>query len=189
LSSPYRLLLQHGWRWDYLDADLLQAMAAALERRGRPFPLPTTPKGADLEPWEPLERFFPEVMDLEDLPRRATWRSPWPVSSFCLVADGTDDVTLELTARIPEGQGDVEIAVNGAVIGTLPVGEIWTKGSLRVPAAALKAGLNRLTLRWPDPPPVEGDPFRTVLERLDLGLEADLHPVFGEVFSLRRTPS
>jgi len=35
---------------------------------------------------------------------------------------------------------------------------------------------------------VEGDPFRTVLERLDLGLEADLHPVFGEVFSLVRTP-
>jgi phenylpyruvate tautomerase PptA (4-oxalocrotonate tautomerase family) len=189
LSSPWRLLLQHGWRWDYLDADLLNAMAAALERRGRPFPLPTTPKGAGLEPWEPLERFFPEVMDLEDLPRRATWRSPWPVSSFCLVADGTEDVNLELTARVPEGQGDVEVAVNGTAIGTLPVGERWTKGALRVPAAALKAGLNRLTLRWPDPPPVEGDPFRTVLERLDLGLEADLHPVFGEVFSLLRTPS
>ncbi len=189
LASPYRLLLQHGWRWDYLDADLLQAMAAALERRGRPFPLPTTPKGNDLEPWEPLERFFPEVMDLEDLPRRATWRSPWPVSSFCLVADGTEDVGLELTARIPEGQGEVEAAVNGSVIGSVPVGERWTKGSLRVPASALKAGLNRLTLRWPDPPPVEGDPFRTVLERLDLGLEADLHPVFGEVFSLVRTPA
>jgi phenylpyruvate tautomerase PptA (4-oxalocrotonate tautomerase family) len=190
LSSPFRLLLQHGWRWDYLDADLLQAMAAALERTGRPFPLPTTPKGADLEPWEPLERFFPEVMDLEDLPRRGTWRSPWPVSSFCLVADGTEDVGLELTARLPEGgQGEIEAAVNGVRVGVFPVGERWTKESLRVPASALRAGLNRLTLRWPDPPPVEGDPFRTVLERLDLGLEADLHPVFGEVFSLVREGS
>jgi hypothetical protein len=188
LASPFRLLLQHGWRWDYLDADLLQAMAAALERRGRPFPLPTTPKGIDLEPWDPLERFYPEVMDLEDLPRRGTWRSPWPVSSFCLVADGTEDVGLELTARLPEGgQGEVEATVNGVRVGTFSVGERWTKGALRVPAAALRAGLNRLTLRWPDPPPVEGDPFRTVIERLDLGLEADLHPVFGEVFSLVRS--
>ena len=188
LASPFRLLLQHGWRWDYLDADLLQAMAAALERRGRPFPLPTTPKGADLEPWEPLERFYPEVMDLEDLPRRGTYRSPWPVSSFCVVADGIEDVGLELTARLPEGgQGEVQAAVNGAQVGTFAVGERWTKGALRIPAAALRAGLNRLSLRWPDPPPVEGDPFRPVLERLDLGLEADLHPVFGEVFSLVRT--
>jgi hypothetical protein len=34
---------------------------------------------------------------------------------------------------------------------------------------------------------VEGDPFRRVIERLDLGLAADLHPVFGEVFSLVRS--
>ncbi|MFL6292806.1 MAG: hypothetical protein ACJ759_18085 [Thermoanaerobaculia bacterium] len=187
LASPFRLLLQHGWRWDHLDADLLEAMAAVLARYGRPFPLPTAPKGAELELWDPLERFYPEVMDLEDLPRRGTYRSPWPVSSFCLVADGTRDVELELTARLPEGQGEVEAEVNGLRVGTLPVGERWTKGSLRVPAAALRAGLNRLNLRWPDPPPVEGDPFLPVIERLDLGLEADLHPVFGEVFSLVRT--
>jgi len=190
LSSPVRLLLQHGWRWDHLDADLLLAMTAAVARSGYgpPLQLPTTPKGDDLELWDPLERFYPEVMDLEDLPRRGTYRSPWPVSSFCLVADGTRNVELELTARVPEGQGEVEAEVNGVRVGVFPVGERWTKGTLRVPAVALRAGLNRLTLRWPDPPPVEGDPFRPVIERLDLGLEADLHPVFGEVFSLVRTP-
>jgi hypothetical protein len=183
LDSPFRLLLQHGWRWDYLDADLLEAMAAVLEAS-----LPTTPKGADLELWDPLERFYPEVMDLEDLPHRGTYRSPWPVSTFCLVADGTADMVLDLTARIPEGGGEVQAAVNGTEIGTLPVGQRWARGTLRVPAATLHPGLNRLTLRWPDPPSVEGDPFRPVIERLDLGLEADLHPVFGEVFSLVRTP-
>ncbi|HEY0513754.1 MAG TPA: SGNH/GDSL hydrolase family protein, partial [Thermoanaerobaculia bacterium] len=36
LASPYRLLLQHGWRWDHLDADLILAIRAVLERRGRP---------------------------------------------------------------------------------------------------------------------------------------------------------
>ena len=183
LASSFRLLLQHGWRWGHLDADLLEAMADVLG-----LPLPTIPKSADLELWDPLERFFPEVMDLEDLPRRGTYRSPWPVSTFCLVADGTEDIGLELTARVPEGGGQVEAAVNGNVLWTAPIGERWIKVSFRVPAAALRPGLNRLTLRWPDPPPVEGDPFRGVIERLDLGLEADLHPVFGEVFSLCRTP-
>lgn len=181
LASPYRLLLQHGWRWDHLDADLLEAIAAVLKRPIPVFP----PLGVDLaDPyyhWEPLERFYPEVMDLEDLPRRGTYRSPWPVSSFCLIGTG-DEIELELTARLPEGgQGQVEAAVNGILIGTFPVGERWTKGSLR---ASIPSGLNRLTLRWPDPPPVEGDPFRPVIERLEIGLAADLHPVFGEVFSL-----
>lgn len=201
LASPFRLLLQHGWRWDHLDADLIEAIAAVLERRGRPVreriarrlveshAAPRLDLADPFYHWEPLERFYPEVMDLEDLPRGGTYRSPWPVSSFCLIADGTRDVDLELTARLPEGgRGEVEAAVNGGRVGAFPAGERWTKGSLRVPAAALRPGLNRLTLRWPDPPPVEGDPFRAVRERLELGLEADLHPVFGEVFSLVRTP-
>ncbi|HET9229043.1 MAG TPA: hypothetical protein VFR31_20365 [Thermoanaerobaculia bacterium] len=52
----------------------------------------------------------------------------------------------------------------------------------------LKQGLNRLTLRWPDPLPAGEDPFKMVIDRLDLGLEADLHPVFGEVFTLLANP-
>src|SRR6185312_2742470 len=35
-ASPYRLLLQHGIRWDFLDANLLAAIQDVLERRGRP---------------------------------------------------------------------------------------------------------------------------------------------------------
>jgi len=46
-----------------------------------------------------------------------------------------------------------------------------------------------LTLLWPDLPPVDGDPLAAVIERLESGLTADLHPVFGEVFSLRIVPA
>lgn len=195
LASPYRLLLQHGWKWDHLDADLIEVLVDVLERRGRPVRDKVTrmllehhgvrPEGIDLaDPfyhWEPLERFYPEVMDLQDLARRATYRSPWPVSSFCLIADRADrDIELELTAR--GTPGEIAVEVNGTPAGTFPLGERWTRGTLRVPVA--RPGLNRLTLRWPDPPPVEGDPFGPAIERLEIGLAADLHPVFGEVFSL-----
>jgi hypothetical protein len=198
LSSPYRLTFQHGWRWDHLDADMIEAIVTVLERRGRPVREQVARglvehhglrgTGTDLaDPfflWEPLERFYPEVMSFEDLPRRGTLRSPWPEMSFCLVCDGTTDVELEPTLRLP-APGEVRVAVNGTEAGAFEVGNRWTRASLRIPRGLLRPGLNRLTLRWPAPPFAGEDPLRAAVERLDLGIAADLHPVFGEVFSLR----
>ncbi|HVR99175.1 MAG TPA: hypothetical protein VMW27_21325 [Thermoanaerobaculia bacterium] len=186
LASPYRLTLQAGWRWDHLDADLIAALCAVL---GNPIRDQVASwllehhgireDGTELiEPlyfWEPLERFYPEVMSFEDLAQRATFRSPWPESSFCLVCDGTRDVEIELTAR----GTSVAVIVNDQKVGDIKLTEKWTRSRLRVDSAHLRPGLNRLTLRWPTLPLVEN-----VIERLELGLVADLHPVFGEVFSL-----
>jgi hypothetical protein len=202
LSSPYRLTFQHGWRWDHLDADMIEAIVNVLERRGRPIREEVARKlveshgirenGTDLaDPfylWEPLERFFPEVMSFEDLPRRGTLRSPWPEVSFCLVCDGTEDVELAPTVRLP-ASGRVRMTVNGRDAGDFEAGEGWTRTSLRIGRGLLRPGLNRLTLLWPAPPAAGADPFRPVLERLELGIAADLHPVFGEVFSLVARPA
>jgi hypothetical protein len=189
LASPYRLLLQHGWRWDHLDADLIEVLLRVLKR-----PAPrmlvenhgVRPEGIDLaDPfyhWEPLERFYPEVMDLEDLPRRGTYRSPWPESSFCLIVDRRRRVEIELIARLPD-EGEVEPVVNGTALQSLYFDDQWLRHGFTVPATLLRPGLNRLTLRWPSPE-LEDDPFEPVIERLELGRAADLHPVFGEVFSL-----
>ncbi|HKH43221.1 MAG TPA: hypothetical protein VKM72_01010 [Thermoanaerobaculia bacterium] len=189
LASPYRLLLQHGWQWDHLDAEVLTAIEAVLggdvsekivARRAIP------PEGIDLANpywhWEPLERFFPEVMRFEDIAERATLRAPWPETSFCLVVDGPREVELELTARAPAGNaGEVGVLVDGRAVGALRVGARWTRSRVRVPAGG---GLHRLTLRWPDLPPSGDNPLSPAIERLELGLPADLHPVFGEVWSL-----
>ncbi|HEV8581923.1 MAG TPA: hypothetical protein VGX68_22875 [Thermoanaerobaculia bacterium] len=203
LASPYRLLLQHGWRWDHLDADLMEAIAIVLERRGRlvrqtianhllrHHAIPED--GTELtEPpylWEPLQRFYPEVMRFEDLSERGTFRSPWPESSFCLVCDGARDVELELTARLPalpgEGrQGDVVVAVNGREIGSVHAIEHWTRTRLRIDRGCLRVGLNRLSLRWPPTGDNDENVLEAAIERLEKGIKADLHPVFGEVFSL-----
>lgn len=190
LASPYRLLLQHGWRWDYLDADLLETIP------GDP-PFRVQPQGTDLtEPpwlWEPLERFYPEVMRFEDLSERATFRSPWPESSFCLVCAGTEDVQIEPTLRLPAAvpgekrSGRVRFTVNGEEVGMVDATQCWRRETLLIPRRLLRPGLNRLTLRWPVSAIAETDgtaALQAAVQRLEQGLAADLFPVFGEVFSL-----
>jgi hypothetical protein len=196
-ASPYRLLLQHGIRWDFLDAELLEAIQAVLERRGLPVRERIArlllrhhaigEQGTDLaEPpylWEPLERFFPEVMRFEDLAERATVRSPWPAISFCLICDGEQDVQIEPTLRLP-AIGRVGVEINGVEAGGMDAMDRWSRETLRIGRERLVFGLNRLTLRWPMPDE-EGDAaLREATKRLEQGLAADLHPVFGEVFSL-----
>jgi hypothetical protein len=197
LASPYRLTLQHGWRWDHLDADLIEAIRAVLERRGHPSGelidrlllehLAIREEGTELlDPiylWEPLERFYPEVMDFEDLTRRATLRSPWPETSFCLICEGDSDVEIAATLRLPVA-GAIGIAVNGHDLGAVEVGERWTKAAFRIDRKNLRRGLSRLALRWPLPK-VDGESaLAAAVERLEVGVAADLHPVFGEVFSV-----
>jgi hypothetical protein len=201
-ASPYRLLLQHGWRWDFLDADLLEAIQAVLERRGRPVRVwiarlllrhhAIREEGTDLaEPpylWEPLERFFPEVMRFEDLAERATFRSPWPASSFCLICDGEKDVQIEPTLRLPAVNGSragkVGLEINGVAIGEMDVADRWRRARLGIGRELLRPGLNRLTLRWPAPEEDGAAALQAAVKRLEQGVAADLHPVFGEVFSL-----
>jgi hypothetical protein len=198
LASPYRLTLQHGWRWDHLDADLILAIRAVLERRGRPVTeiidrlllehLAVRAEGTELiDPiflWEPLERFFPEVMDLEDLPRRATLRSPWPETVFCLICDAEKDVGIEITLRLPFGDGPVRVAVNGAEVATIGGGGSWTRTTVWIDRQFLRRGLNPLTLRWPMPAIHGETALADVMDRLEIGVAADLHPVFGEMFSV-----
>jgi hypothetical protein len=209
LGSPYQLLLQHGWRWDHLDADLIESVCAVLERRGRHAReeidrlllrhLAIREDGTDLtQPpylWEPLERFYPETMRFADLPERATLRFPWPESSFCLICDALRDVELELTVRLPSAvagagrRGRVGVAVNDREAGGFDAAERWARTLLRVDRARLRPGLNRLTLRWP-PPDDNGEHALTdTVGRLELGIAADLHPVWGEIFSLLARPA
>ncbi|MFL6262966.1 MAG: SGNH/GDSL hydrolase family protein [Thermoanaerobaculia bacterium] len=202
LASSYRLTLQHGWRWDHLDADLIEAIHAVLERRGHSVGalidrlllehLAIREEGTELlDPiylWEPLERFYPEVMDFADLTRRATLRSPWPETSFCLICEGERDMEIEATLRLPAA-GSIRIAVNDHDLGVVEVRERWTKTAFRIDRKDLRRGLNRLTLRWPLPAADGETALAAAVERLEVGVATDLHPVFGEVFSVVARPA
>jgi hypothetical protein len=198
-DSPYRLLLQHGWRWAQLDADvigaireLLPAHAEAIDRLlidAARLPLElAAPPWRWL--WEPLERCFAEAIDSPEVTRPAFLRCLWPETSFVLISDGERELELQLTLRLPllpflaTRAGRVAVLVGEQLIATVELGERWSKTSLRLPNSALRRGLNRLILRWPLPPAPAGDPLAAVAERLAQGYRADLHPVFGEVFSV-----
>ena len=202
-ASPYRLTFQHGWHYDYLDVDVIAAIAAALE--GRPahaevqrllLGLSVPPEGIDLAYppfylWEPLEQVYSDVMTFEDLPQRAFYRAPWPITRFCLISDATRTIDLTLTARLPALEEAtprrveaVPVTINGRPAGVVSVGLRWGKETLRLAQKDLKKGINDLSLHWPLPA-VDGEAaLEAAIARLEQGLEADIHPVFGEVFSL-----
>ena len=205
-ASPYRLTLQHGWHYDYLDADVIEAVYAVVgssaraEIRRMLLACRLPPEGVDLAypPFylrEPLEQFYPAVMAFEDLGQRATYRAPWPVSRFCLIEDASRDVELSLTARLPTIEGfappseaSVRVTVNGTEVGIVAVGARWGKASLRLDRRMLREGINTLSLRWPFPSTPGEAALEAAVDHLEQGREADLHPVFGEVFSLVATP-
>lgn len=204
LASRHRLLLQHGWRWEHLDAPLLRTLFELLEPV-----VPDTcqdlrqrllthhgvgPKPRDLSRapylWQPLDRAYPEVMPETEASRRATVRALWPRTGFCLVADGTCPVLLDLVLRLPsiegwpeERAGDVGLSIDGVPWVHLRVEGTWTRHRVRIPAHLLANVLHRLTLQWPPLPDAGDDALATAVDRLELGREADLFPVFGEVAS------
>jgi hypothetical protein len=206
LKGPFRLGYQHGWRYPHLDAALLAAIVAVLARSGADLdqvlkPLLDSdyavgPEGVELAHpdclWEPLARFFPEVMTLGDQTERAFLRLPWPETHLALVADGSRAVALTITARLPAwaamngpSAASLAVAINGLPLGGAPLERDWGRRQIIVPASALKRGLNRLTLRWPPLPAVGTEMLARALTRLEQGLPAEMHPVFGELWSLR----
>ncbi len=206
LGRRQRLLLQHGWRWNYLDVELIEAICAVLEEAGHTVREEVEASllahhglesgSIDLcRPpylWEPLERLYPEAMAPRGMTGRATYRSPWPESSFCLIADDTRDVQLDLVARLPaiEGapgirRGEVVVQLNGGDVASVSAGETWSRHSISLSRRDLRRVIHRVTLRWPPLPDCGDEAIESAIRRLENGVEADLHPVFGEVFSLR----
>ena len=114
------------------------------------------------------------------------YRARWPVSDFCLPTDGVADLCLTLVARRPisDEVGDVTVSVNGTMVGLLRLGREWARTTLPIAGETLQRGFNKVSLHWPALPS-DGDRIRNeIIERLSSGIPVDLHPVFGEVFSL-----
>jgi hypothetical protein len=187
---------------DSLDPEMVDAIREALAAGGRPL-------ASDVE--ERLVRHHSVAHGAVDLLHpRYYWRSldrydsgafgqtvcgfyraRWPVSHFCLVADGIHGARLQLTARLPRvasaRSGEVGVEVNGHALDVATLTHRWSRAAAPIGATHLRRGFNRVTLRWPALP-AEGDAaLAQILSRLEQGQPTDLHPVFGEVAVLRAT--
>ncbi len=209
LASPYPLMLQHGLQWPNLDVELIEAICNTLEENGRSVREKVTDmlvehRGVGSEPvelalsgffhWQLSERFCSEVLNFDNYGHRATYRSPWPASSFALVCDGSRALELDATMRLPMGQGAeggrsgrVVVEVNGHRAGVVDCSEKWRREICSVEADWLKRGINQVTVRWPLPTTDGDEALRLAASRLERGVGADVHPVFGELFSLVAT--
>ena len=209
-TSAYRLTMQHGLDYDYLDVDVVLAIQAVLKHRSAPAcqeiqrllveRRALSPRGLDFvyppyHLWEPLEQFYPEVMRSDELTLHAIHRSPWPTSSFCLICDAAEDVELEVTARVPVINASakprprrLKLVVNEKVVQTATVTTKWSRRRLRLEGKHLREGVNKISLEWPMPSASGDVALEASIRRLEHGLEADLHPVFGEIFCLVARP-
>ncbi len=146
---------------------------------------------------EPVERFYAEAMAALSQPGRSMLRCVWPETEFDLPWDGQPLPTqsalwLRATLRLPTIAGLAErppatlrLELNGHPVGEAILSPCWSRQEFELPVAHLHQGLNRLRLAWP-PLPGEGEAALAAAgERLEAGLEADLHPLFGEIHSLR----
>lgn len=206
LRSPYPLQYQHGWRYEHLDAATLETFESVLEEiapqraaeitRLIEGTAPSTANELELArpfyAWEPLARFYPEVMELRDVTRSAICRSPWPHSVFALPGRAGRAVELDVVLRLPRRDGDersrrrpVRILLNGRRLRTVPATGRWNRFKVRLDGRRLRRGLNRISFDWPLPEPGEPSGLAAAIERLERGIEADVHPVFGEIASLR----
>jgi hypothetical protein len=79
----------------------------------------------------------------------------------------------------------VVVALNGVEVAQVVLESRWTPARLVLPQALLRPGINELALRWPLPPAAGDRALARVGERLDLRIGVELHPVFGEIASLR----
>ncbi|MFZ0544625.1 MAG: hypothetical protein WAM60_04275, partial [Candidatus Promineifilaceae bacterium] len=200
--SPYLLQHQHGWKYDHLDAEMIQAILTALkewEPRWAEAALTRLVENAALGrkvvslldgryDAEPLRRLFPEVIPTPDLTGWAIYRAFWPVTGFSFVMADSADVAFDITARLPnpaENDARIALLVNGKRVGEMAVGRSWLRHEGVIDGRYIRRGLNDLVVRWPYPIVKQEEVWEQIIGRLEKGQEANLHPVFGELERLR----
>ncbi|HUF38157.1 MAG TPA: hypothetical protein VMN57_06520 [Anaerolineales bacterium] len=201
LAAAAPILYAHGWEYSHLDAAVVETIlevlvrlgSAGAERIAAGLTGATPNAGGVLEltdPYhlaEPLDRPFYELSPERQGEPRAFMRSFRPEISFVFLSGGRRSYSLRVCARLPlaADRGRTAIQINGIELKPMVLGQDWRAVERELSVSAIKPGINRLRLVWP-PPTVDGDAaLRAAADRLLAGMDTDLFPVFGELYSLR----
>lgn len=186
-----------------VDALAIEAICTSLERNGREgvklmeqyqqHYIRLLNRGVDLTEPIYIERINEVVrlaVDSELSTRRKVpyFKSWWPCSYFSLVTDIEGDLELKITCRRPyEGniaENFVNILINNNLIGSIHVTSKWSRHNIDIPKNVIIHGFNRLSLEWPKLAQCENQEIIDLTTRYSIGLEVNMFPIFGEVFSL-----
>ncbi|MBL6449599.1 hypothetical protein JMN32_25030 [Fulvivirga sp. 29W222] len=136
------------------------------------------------------ERSFQEFLCDEDV---AYYRAHETRSSFICVADASENIELDVTARIPDFafcdiNSAVKVYVNGDLYETVRVCDEWTNIKISIKREVLGAGVNKLEFVWPVP---EKQVMRKLYKTLSLPGEIInmIYYTFAEMFAIRAVTS
>lgn len=210
LGGTCPLGFQHGWRWEHLDLALLAEIRRLLGRVAperlqvvdrellRHHDVQARPRNLVYPPlylWEAAARFHPEVVRFDDVTERAVLRSPWPVTELGFVESGGRPLVADIEARLQpleggfeEREGALKVLLDGRPVGGFPLSCRWSRGRVALPASGVGDCIRRLSICWPELPAAGDAALASAVARLERGVEADIHPVFGELFSVRVGP-
>jgi hypothetical protein len=139
--------------------------------------------------WTTLDHLTSFQSDSQTFSGYGLYQAFWPSSDFCFISDGVREICLDVTARLPSALNEcrniaeANVSLNDYLIGTARLRKSWNRVALNVGREKLKAGINRLSIHWPELN--EGDAAtKQIRERLEQGVPTNLEPVFGELQSL-----
>ncbi len=114
-------------------------------------------------------------------PERAYHRALDLVSRFFLIRDRPEPVLLRIAARLPAGEGDVGVRVNGTTVGAFAATRAWRNAEMQVAADALRIGINRVELVWPLLALPSAELLEEAARRLERGVYPEVLPAYGEL--------
>lgn len=200
LNSNYRLLHAHGWKYDNLDIDLIQAIQVVLKEHHPGIDemidnlLIEYHAVEDYEidlvssikyHWNPLEQSYDDLLIDSQHNMRGYFRAVWPDSNFVFASRADDDLKLTLTARIKNNQvnEEIKVIINGSLVESCTITCDFKQIQMDIPKSCLIKGENKLTITWPVPQD-STKIFSEITERLLLGHNTSFMPVFGDIYSL-----
>ncbi|RZA17572.1 MAG: hypothetical protein EOP10_22520 [Proteobacteria bacterium] len=114
------------------------------------------------------------------------YRALWPKSQFSFLDTGASELNLEFVFRsLPAGRS-VNLRLNGSELSAAKSETAkWQTVKIKLPQAKLKRGLNSLEVEWPAFTADTSQLLNEAKSQFEKGSEAEIFPVFGEIFALR----
>lgn len=108
----------------------------------------------------------------------------WPESYFSFLTSAELDLELHLVARSTQNE-PLQVLLNNDVIMKNELQIKWSSHQISIPKKNLQKGINTICLRWPIINFDDEKATALAEHRFRLGIDANIFPIFGEVYSLR----